>query len=78
MSLTACTYALSPQVPQHRKVIGGGRRIGQLWKHRERQGVSEVIRKSARVQLGKKNNNNNTFDSSLNSAELNILSNTFQ
>lgn len=56
--LTACTHALPPQIPQHGKVVGGGRRVGQLWMYKQRDregrgavGVSEVIRKSARVQL---------------------------
>lgn len=39
--LTACTYALSPQIPQNRKVIGGGHSIGQLWRYKKRQEVSE-------------------------------------
>lgn len=39
--LTACDYPLSPQIPQNRKVIGGGHSIGQLWKHKQKQGVSE-------------------------------------
>lgn len=76
MSLTACTYALSPQVPQHRKVIGGGCRIGQLWKHRERRGSVRSDKKVCKSAIRKKNPN--MFDSSLNSAELNILTNTFQ
>lgn len=35
-SLTACTHALPPQIPQHSKVVGGGRRIGELWKDKQR------------------------------------------
>lgn len=34
--LTACTFPLSPQIPQNRKVIGGGHSIGQLWRHKQR------------------------------------------
>lgn len=45
MILTACTYPLSPQIAQNRKVIGGGHSIGQLWRHKQRQEVSEHRRK---------------------------------
>lgn len=40
VGLTACTHALPPQIPQHGKVVGGGRRVGQLWmyKQRDREG----------------------------------------
>lgn len=80
--LTARGYALPPQIAQHGKVVGGGRRVGQLWKHKQRDregegavGVSQVIRKSARVQLRiwKFEKKKKWFDSSLNSAEVNIL-----
>lgn len=82
--LTARGYALPPQIPQHGKVVGGGHRVGQLWKHKQRDregegavGVSEVITKSARVQLRiwkfEKKKKEKKFDSSLNSAEVNIL-----
>lgn len=35
--LTPRTYALSPKIPQNRKVIGGGHRIGQLWKDKKEE-----------------------------------------
>lgn len=41
VSLTPCTYTLSPQIPQNRKVIGGWHSIGQLQKEKQRQEVSE-------------------------------------
>jgi len=40
-SLTPCTYALSSQIPKNCKVIGGGHRVGQLWKDKQRQAGSE-------------------------------------
>lgn len=35
-SLTPRAYALSPQVPQQRKVIGGGHHVGELERDGER------------------------------------------
>lgn len=35
--LTPCTYALSPQIPQNRKIIGGWHSVCQLEKEKQKE-----------------------------------------
>lgn len=85
--LAACGPALPAQVPQHRKVVGGGRRVGQLWRCKDGErvgggvgvgcsgGVRSDRRVSVRVQLRilKFGKKNYFWMKKLNSAQVNIV-----